>query len=341
MSSWNTKTSERMLLLFGILLNFMAWLAGANLLLIGKNLLLSFNDLEANFAPSVKESGEIGVIHLAEPLNACTELKKKAVDGSPSQFVLILRGSCTFDDKVRNAQSAGFRAAIVYDNEDGGSLISRTPGGIHIYAMFISKASGETLKAYVGQNDIELWIIPTFENSVWSVLAITFISLLAMSALLAACFFLRRQVVGRQQRHRPNVRVFHGMSSQLVKAMPSVIVTSVREDEYTPTCAICLEDYSVGEKLRILPCYHKFHEACVDTWLTSWRTFCPICKQVARTRMIYTPASESTPLLGHAGLSVRETTCPLNLQRSYNSPKSIRSSRSSTELGDASIVVSP
>ena len=56
--------------------------------------------------------------------------------------------------------------------------------GVHIYAVFVSKASGEELKKYSGQTDAELWIIATYENSAWSIMAISFISLLAMSAIL-------------------------------------------------------------------------------------------------------------------------------------------------------------
>jgi E3 ubiquitin-protein ligase RNF13 len=48
------------------------------------------------------------------------------------------------------------------------------------------------------------------------------------------------------------------MSSQLVKAIPSLVFTKVQEDNCTSSmCAICLEDYNVGEKLRVLPCRHS------------------------------------------------------------------------------------
>lgn len=42
---------------------------------------------------------------------------------------------------------------------------------------------------------------------------------------------------------------------------------------------------------------------CVDSWLTSWRTFCPVCKRDARTSTGEPPASESTPLLSSAASS--------------------------------------
>mmetsp|Transcript_54329 Transcript_54329/g.101864 ORF Transcript_54329/g.101864 Transcript_54329/m.101864 type:complete len:228 (+) Transcript_54329:34-717(+) len=43
-------------------------------------------------------------------------------------------------------------------------------------------------------------------------------------------------------------------------------------------CAICLDSFQVGDSVRILPCFHMFHKACVDQWLTSSQ-LCPICKQ--------------------------------------------------------------
>ncbi|XP_059459742.1 receptor homology region, transmembrane domain- and RING domain-containing protein 2-like [Corylus avellana] len=285
------------------------YMAAANVVLMGNNVTLSFDDIEANFAPPVKGSGECGVLYAAEPLDACSTLTNKAEQASnaSSPFVLIIRGGCSFEDKVRRAQKAGFRAAIVYDNEDDGVLVAMAgnSAGIKIHAVFVSKASGEILTKYTGLSDMELWIIPSFENSAWSIMAISFISLLAMSAVLATCFFVRRHRVRRERPLASRVREFHGMSSRLVKAMPSLIFTAVLEDNCTSiTCAICLEDYSVGEKLRILPCRHKFHAFCVDSWLTSWRTFCPVCKRDARSNTGDPPASESTPLLSSSPASV-------------------------------------
>ena len=46
----------------------------------------------------------------------------------------------------------------------------------------------------------------------------------------------------------------------------------IKENE-REECVICLEDYQEGEDLRVLPCQHDFHAACVDAWLTTQKKF--------------------------------------------------------------------
>ncbi|KVH87898.1 Protease-associated domain, PA [Cynara cardunculus var. scolymus] len=230
----------------------------ANVVLMGNNVTLSFDDIEANFAPPLKGSGECGTLFLAEPLDACAPLTNSSIADSINPFVLMVRGGCGFEDKVRRAQSAGFKAAIVYNSDDS-DLVSKRP-----------QAS--------------------------------------------------------------RVREFHGMSSRLVKAMPSLIFTAVLEDNCTSaTCAICLEDYNVGDRLRILPCRHKFHAICVDAWLTSWRTFCPVCKRDARTSTGDPPASERTPLLSASVAS--STILSSTYSSSYASSRAIQIGQASPHTG--------
>ncbi|KAF3571653.1 hypothetical protein F2Q69_00061916 [Brassica cretica] len=47
------------------------------------------------------------------------------------------------------------------------------------------------------------------------------------------------------------------------------------EDELT--CSVCLEQVTVGEVVRTLPCLHQFHADCIDPWLRQQGT-CPVCK---------------------------------------------------------------
>ena len=46
------------------------------------------------------------------------------------------------------------------------------------------------------------------------------------------------------------------------------------------TCAVCLEPFEVGEDLRTVACFHRFHCRCIDRWLVQDST-CPICKMHA------------------------------------------------------------
>lgn len=331
-------SKAKMLVLVLCFVTLMFGIAFANVVIIGNNVTRSFEDFEANFAPSVKGSGESGMLYLAEPLDACSMLTNKVNrtgKDTMASFALIIRGACSFEDKVRKAQKAGFKAAIIYDNVDGDLVaMAGNSGGIKVHAVFVSKTSGEVLSKYAGSKDVEVWIVPSFENSAWSIMAISFISLLAMSAVLATCFFVRRHRIRRERPRASHVREFHGMSSRLVKAMPSLIFTAVLDESCTSTtCAICLEDYTVGEKLRILPCRHKFHASCVDAWLTTWRTFCPVCKRDARTATGDPPPSERTPLLSSsASISIPSTSASSSLASSpaiqiYPSPSASSSSR--------------
>ncbi|CDO77147.1 hypothetical protein BN946_scf184657.g22 [Trametes cinnabarina] len=43
-------------------------------------------------------------------------------------------------------------------------------------------------------------------------------------------------------------------------------------------CAICLEMFGKGDRVRVLPCYHLFHIDEIDQWLINKKKLCPICK---------------------------------------------------------------
>jgi hypothetical protein len=41
-------------------------------------------------------------------------------------------------------------------------------------------------------------------------------------------------------------------------------------------CSICTEDFTTGEDVRVLPCKHKYHPACIDPWLLNVSGTCPL-----------------------------------------------------------------
>ena len=52
------------------------------------------------------------------------------------------------------------------------------------------------------------------------------------------------------------------------------------------TCAICHEDFAVGEKLRCLPsCEHHFHAGCIGHWLRI-KAACPLCNAKVKPKPV-------------------------------------------------------
>jgi len=50
-------------------------------------------------------------------------------------------------------------------------------------------------------------------------------------------------------------------------------------DSQDSKCSICLSNYEIKDKIRILPCTpikHHFHQLCIDEWLVSHNN-CPFC----------------------------------------------------------------
>ncbi|ELQ76781.1 putative E3 ubiquitin ligase [Trachipleistophora hominis] len=43
-------------------------------------------------------------------------------------------------------------------------------------------------------------------------------------------------------------------------------------------CSICLAEYNMNDKIKILPCNHHFHLNCIDEWFNI-DDICPLCKK--------------------------------------------------------------
>ncbi|XP_024028730.1 receptor homology region, transmembrane domain- and RING domain-containing protein 1 [Morus notabilis] len=266
----------------GLALNVIQFASSTILL---RSLSMSFTDLPAKFAVGVNDSGICGALHVVNPLDACRSLSNdlRSTNIGGINFALIIRGECAFEDKVRNAQKAGFNAAIVYDNQDKGNLVYMMVNreNVSVHAVFISKRAGEILKENARGEDGECCIFPFNSETAWTVLAISFISFIVILAILMVAIFTpRRWLTSRGRNNLPrNVDV------KMVEALPCFTFSSAHSSDCHAgeTCAICLEDYKDGEILKVLPCRHEYHSSCVDSWLIKWGTFCPVCKHDMRT----------------------------------------------------------
>ncbi|XVE87445.1 hypothetical protein DITRI_Ditri18aG0118100 [Diplodiscus trichospermus] len=249
---------------------------------------ISFPDLPAKFARGANNK-VCGAVELADPLDACTSLPPRNYSGSdktdPIKFALIIRGNCSFEEKIRNGQSVGFSAANVYDDKDRGNLVYMTvnPKGIKVLAVFVSKSAGEFLKDNAKGEKGECCIYPLLYGKAWTVFALSF-PLAVMAAFLVIVFIATRSL--SDWRRRSSVKT---VDTKMVEALPRVSFSSARLSQCSTgeTCAICLEDYKDGEILKVLPCQHDFHSSCVDSWLTKWGTFCPVCKLDMTPKIAY------------------------------------------------------
>lgn len=61
------------------------------------------------------------------------------------------------------------------------------------------------------------------------------------------------------------------------------------------TCIVCIDDFVVGSKMRILPCGHNYHIECIDPWLTTKSSLCPLCKYDTREILTDLERSYSGP----------------------------------------------
>jgi E3 ubiquitin-protein ligase RNF115/126 len=61
-----------------------------------------------------------------------------------------------------------------------------------------------------------------------------------------------------------------------VESLPSVRISQDAVDAHED-CAICKDEYTVGEEALKLSCDHRFHPTCIKEWLGMVRTQSPVC----------------------------------------------------------------
>jgi len=69
-----------------------------------------------------------------------------------------------------------------------------------------------------------------------------------------------------------------GASKEEIGLLPVTIIEEEIAAVDSIRCSICLNDLEMGDTLKTLPCFHKYHSDCVDQWLVHKKT-CPVCQK--------------------------------------------------------------
>uniref|UniRef100_H0UU37 E3 ubiquitin-protein ligase RNF13 n=2 Tax=Cavia porcellus TaxID=10141 RepID=H0UU37_CAVPO len=237
----------------------------------------TFDDLPAKFGYRPPAEGLKGFLINSKPENACEPIMPPPVkDNSSGTFIVLIRRlDCNFDIKVLNAQRAGYKAAIVH-NVDSEDLISMGSNDIDVLkkidipSVFIGESSANSLKdEFTYEKGGHIILVPEFSLPLEYYL-IPFLIIVGICLILIVIFMITKFV---QDRHRARR---NRLGKDQLKKLP--VHKFKKGDEYD-VCAICLDEYEDGDKLRILPCSHAYHCKCVDPWLTKTKKTCPVCKQ--------------------------------------------------------------
>ncbi|OMO67967.1 Zinc finger, RING-type [Corchorus capsularis] len=66
-------------------------------------------------------------------------------------------------------------------------------------------------------------------------------------------------------------------SKSVVENLPCVVVSQEDVMNNNALCAVCKDEVSLGEKMKQLPCAHRYHGDCIIPWL-GIRNTCPVCR---------------------------------------------------------------
>ncbi|VDO03074.1 unnamed protein product [Rodentolepis nana] len=212
-----------------------------------------------------------GNISESDPRLACDNVTPPPLKGV--FFALADRGKCDFVVKVLSIQKANYLGAIIINTESDYvfPMGSDKNLNISIPAIMIGNTSGFSIRQhYLYDKHFLAKMTPNPGTSIEYYLVPLLITL--SLAFLGIIIFLGIRVLRNCLRQSKN-----RLSRDILNKLPEIRFSEDYQSLYD-TCAICLEDYVIGDKLRVLPCHHAYHSKCVDRWLLRRQRSCPVCK---------------------------------------------------------------
>ncbi|CAN8197191.1 unnamed protein product [Coccothraustes coccothraustes] len=245
--------------------------------------------LEGEFANVAEVTPAEGKLLQSHPLSLCNTSEDEHTE---SGFITIVKleqpdrdpNPClSLANKAKLAGERGARA-ILFDITDDESAADqlRKPRGLSQPVVLIRGHDAELLMGVVNKNreahvKIEVKEPPAWPDyDVWILLTVvsTVVVIILIFVVRTKCQLNRTQDSVQQQTLQAIGQLATRRYQPRVRLAPRW--DSASSCSSAPVCAICLEEFSEGQELRIISCSHEFHRECVDPWLQQHHT-CPLC----------------------------------------------------------------
>ncbi len=259
-------------------------------------------------------SGHLGQ---PNPRNACAYVKPLNVTAD-NWFALVSDYPSCGSSMVTNVRNAGYKLIITSSNNDSHRTVSTSLRNTNFPIVVVTQEFASYLEGAALSNSSSdpITVHITSDQSL-PILVITlccfFVVITCCTASFCVCVcycvFRRDNNVERrleQLEHRR--RDFDNQQRQERLARQELIQSILRQlqelqldvrhqiplgqeeterlpkRQYQPgkdtceTCAICVDDFTEEDVVRLLPCSHVFHPQCIDEWLINHSSLCPLCK---------------------------------------------------------------
>ncbi|KAJ7956975.1 RING-H2 finger protein [Quillaja saponaria] len=135
--------------------------------------------------------------------------------------------------------------------------------------------SHEPVESYTGDKNFDANVV-----MVLSVLLCALICSLGLNSIIRCALRCSSIVANDSGSNTPARLANKGVKRKALKTFPTINYSAeMKLPSLDTECAICLSEFSNGERVRLLPkCNHGFHVRCIDKWLSS-HSSCPKCRQ--------------------------------------------------------------